>query len=38
VSSQAIAQQEKMEFEHDGTNGDGGTNGQPQMIEEEVAA
>jgi myosin-5 len=38
VSSQAIAQQEKMEFEHDGTNGDGGMNGQPQMIEEEVAA
>jgi len=36
VSSQAIAQQEKLEFEH--TNGDGGMNGASQMIEEEVAA
>jgi myosin-5 len=36
VSSQAIAQQEKMEFEH--TNGDGEMNGQPQMIEEEEVA
>jgi myosin-5 len=39
VSSQAIAQQEKMEFEHTNSDGEMGMNGeQLSLMEEEVAA